>query len=58
MSESTRAYIYRIVVTAIPLLVLIGVAVDSQTTENLLNFAAAVLGLGGAGLAARNTTIR
>lgn len=58
MDEATRAYIYRIIVTAIPLLVLAGVVVDSDTAQNILNLAAAVLGLGGGGLAAHNTSTK
>lgn len=58
MNETTRAYIYRVIVAAIPLLVLVGVGVDSQTAENILTFAAAVLGLGASGLAVGNTSTK
>lgn len=58
MSEANRAYIYRIITTAIPLLAIAGYAVDSETAQNILLFAAAVLGLGAGGLAAANTTTK
>lgn len=56
MNEATRAYIYRIIVTLIPCLIIAGIAVDSTQTEAILNLAAAILGLGGGGLAAANTS--
>lgn len=56
MNEATRAYVYRVIVAAIPLLVIVGYAVDSETAQNLLTFAAAVLGLGAGGLATVNTS--
>ena len=50
MSEATRGHIYRIVATAIPLLLLDG------STPAILEFVAALLGFGSAGLAAVNTS--
>ena len=56
MNEATRAYIYRVIVAAIPLAILAGVVIDSETGQLILNFAAAVLGLGASGLATVNTS--
>ncbi|GAA4923582.1 phage holin [Nesterenkonia rhizosphaerae] len=50
----TRKYIYGVVVAVIPLLVIAGVIAEDQV-QVWLNFAAAVLGFGAAGLAAPNT---
>lgn len=55
MSEKTRAYIYRIVLAVIPLLVVFGVVSEDQVTE-WVALAAAVLGTGAAGLATGNTS--
>ena len=52
MSESTRALIYRVLVVLIPLLVAFGLLTE-ETAASLL---AAVAGLFGAGLAAKNTS--
>lgn len=58
MDEATRAWIYRVIVAAIPLLFIVGVAVDEQSAQNILQFAAAVLGLGAGGLATLNTSTK
>ena len=52
---NTRKWIYGIVAAAIPVLVILGF-VSGEDTQVWLNLAAAVLGLGTAGLAAPNTT--
>jgi hypothetical protein len=52
MSESTRALIYRVLVVLIPLLVAFGLVTD----ETAAALVAAVGGLFGAGLAAKNTS--
>ena len=51
---NTRKWIYGIVAAAIPVLVILGF-VSGEDTQVWLNLAAAVLGLGTAGLAAPNT---
>ena len=51
---NTRKWIYGIVAAAIPVLVILGFA-SGEDTQVWLNLAAAVLGLGTAGLAAPNT---
>ncbi|MCQ1951632.1 hypothetical protein NNX28_17070 [Arthrobacter sp. zg-Y859] len=51
---NTRKWIYGIVAAAIPVLVILGF-VGGEDTQVWLNLAAAVLGLGTAGLAAPNT---
>lgn len=56
MSEATRGHIYRVVATAIPLLLLFGVALPDGSTPAILEFVAALLGFGSAGLAAVNTS--
>lgn len=53
-NPQTRRYIYGIVAAAIPILVIVGVISEDQV-QLWLTFAAAVLGLGSAGLAAPNT---
>ena len=55
MSEATRGHIYRIVATAIPLLLLFGVALPDGSTPAILEFVAALLGFGSAGLPPGNT---
>ena len=55
--ERTRAYLYRIVAAAIPLLILAGV-ITGEDAAVWLGLASAVLGLGGAGLATANTTTK
>lgn len=54
-NEATRAYLYRIVLAVIPILVVAGYVAGDQA-ELWLGLAAAVLGVGSAGLAARNTS--
>lgn len=54
MSESTRAIVYRVLVVLIFGLVVFGVITEEQSTAAL----AAVAGLLGVGLAARNTSTR
>lgn len=54
-NEATRAYLYRIVTAAIPILVVAGYVASGQA-ELWLGLAAAVLGVGSAGLAAVNTS--
>lgn len=51
---NTRKWIYGIVAAAIPVLVILGV-LAAEDTQVWLNLAAAVLGLGAAGLAVPNT---
>ena len=53
-TPAVRKWIYGIAAAAIPILVLFGV-VAAEDTQVWLNFAAAVLGLGAAGLALPNT---
>ena len=55
MSEKTRAYVYRIVLAVIPLLILFGLIPEDQSAE-WVALAAAVLGTGAAGLATVNTS--
>lgn len=55
MSEKTRAYLYRVSLAVLPLLVLYGVISENEAAEYAL-LAAALLGVGDAALAARNTT--
>lgn len=50
MTAQTRTYIYTVVVAAIPLLVVAGIIAADQATL-WLTLAAAILGLGGTGLA-------
>lgn len=57
MPESTRAYIYRVVLAVIPVLVAFGYVQGGDVTL-WTNLAAAVLGLGASGLATVNTTIK
>lgn len=56
-NEATRAYIYRVIATVIPILVLSGYLAGDQV-QLWLNLAAAVLGLAGGGLAAAHTTTK
>ena len=56
-NERTRAYLYRIAVAAIPLLVVAGV-LSSEDAAIWLGVAAAVLGVSTAGLATANTTTK
>lgn len=53
-NPATRKWIYGIVAAVIPVLVVLGF-VSGEDTQVWLNLAAAVLGLGTAGLAAPNT---
>lgn len=53
-NPQTRKYAYGIIAAAIPILVVLGVINEDQV-QLWLNFAAAVLGFGAAGLAAPNT---
>lgn len=53
-NPQARRYIYGVVAAAIPILVIVGVISEDQV-QLWLTFAAAVLGLGSAGLAAPNT---
>ena len=55
--ERTRAYLYRIVAAAIPLLIVAGV-ITGEDAAVWLGLASAILGLGGAGLATANTTTK
>lgn len=52
-----RAYIYRVIVAVIPVLVLVGV-VTNEDAAVWLGLASAVLGFGGATLATTNTSIK
>lgn len=54
MTQATRHYIYGIVAAAIPLLVLLGV-ITGDVAQEVLNIAAAVLGVGAAALALPNS---
>lgn len=54
-NEATRAYLYRVAVALIPILVVAGYVAGDQA-QLWLGLAAAVLGVGSAGLAARNTS--
>lgn len=53
-SEPTRAWIYRVLVAVVPLLIVYG-AIDESVAPLWIGFAGAVLGLG---LATANTTTR
>lgn len=55
MSEKTRAYIYRIVLAVIPLLIGLGFIPEVHSTA-IVELAAALLGVGAAGLAVANTS--
>lgn len=55
LNEATRAYIYRIIVALIPVLIALGV-MTGDDAQVYLNLAAAILGLGSAGLATKNTS--
>ena len=55
MSEAKRAYIYRIVVAVLVVAVLYRI-VDGEAIDEWTDLAQAVLGLGAAGLAAKNTS--
>jgi hypothetical protein len=57
VSEKTRAYIYRIAVAAVPLLVGYGVVEDSQAAL-WLGLAGAALGFGTNVLASANTSTK
>lgn len=57
LSEPVRAWAYRVIAAAVPLLVILGLVGDDVAQQVLL-IAAAVLGTGGAGLAARHTPRR
>lgn len=52
-NESTRAWVYRVITAALPLLTAYGVVAD-ETVPLYLALAAAILGTG---LAARNTSV-
>jgi len=54
-NEATRAWLYRIIVAAIPILVALGYLAGDQA-QLWLGLAAAVLGVGASGLAVANTT--
>lgn len=56
-STQTRAYLYRIAVAVIPVLIAFGY-LTSDVASLVLTVAAAVLGVGTAGLAAANTSTR
>jgi hypothetical protein len=51
---ATRRYIYRVILAAIPLLLLFGI-IQGDAVTPIANAAAALLGLGAAGLALPNT---
>ena len=53
-NPATRKWIYGIVAAVIPVLVILGV-LTTEDTQVWLNLAAAILGLGAAGLAVPNT---
>lgn len=55
MPENQRAYIYRVCVALIPILVAAGIVAGGDA-QLWLGLAAAVLGVGSAGLATANTT--
>lgn len=57
MSEKTRAYIYRISVAALPVLVAYGVLAENQVAM-WLGLAGAVLGVGTNALASANTSTK
>lgn len=50
MAPKTRTYLYGVATAAIPILVILG-AIDDGTATTWLNLAAAILGLGSAGVA-------
>lgn len=56
-TEATRAWIYRVVTAAIPILVAAGVVAGGDA-QLWLGLAAAVLGVGAGGLATVNTSTR
>lgn len=53
--EKVRAYIYRVALAVIALAVVLGI-LDVEFVDEIDEIAVAVLGLGSAGLAARNTS--
>lgn len=55
MPESTRAYLYRVAVAVVPLLVVLGY-LTNDTAQLALDIAAAVLAVGGFGLAVKHTS--
>lgn len=55
MNEATRAYIYRVILALLPLAVVYG-AVKGDDAPLIVAVAQAVLGIGGAALAAANTS--
>jgi hypothetical protein len=56
-SESTRAYIYR-VITAVLVVAVLYRVVDGDALDEWTDLAQAVLGLGASGLAWRNTSTK
>lgn len=54
LDEPTRAWLYRVAVAVAGLLTILGVLSD-EVAQQVLLIAAAVLGTGGAGMAARHT---
>lgn len=56
-NESHRAYLYRIAVVLVPVLVTAGV-LTSGVAQTVLTIAAAVLGLGAPAVAAANTSTK
>lgn len=57
MKESTRAYIYRIVLAVMGLAIVYGV-IDADDAPLWISLGVAVLGLGSSGLAAANTSTK
>jgi hypothetical protein len=57
MKESTRAYVYRILLVLVPVLGFYGIAQEGEA-ELWLTVASVVLGVGASGLAAANTSTK
>lgn len=55
LDANTRAWIYRVIAAAVPLLVILGVLTNDVAAQ-LLNVAAALLSFGGSALALKNIT--
>lgn len=55
LDAKTRAWIYRVVAAAVPLLVVLGVLTNDVAAQ-VLNIAAALLSFGGSALALKNIT--
>jgi hypothetical protein len=55
MNAQTRAWVYRIVLAVVPLLITLGLLTE-EVARDILNIAAAVLAVSGSALALKNVT--